>query len=112
MDDDTDVLESTQYMLVSEGYYVITGKNGEEAITKYKENKPDIVFLDIRMPVMDGYDAFFKIKEYDPKAKVVFITAFAIDDEKYIEAKKKTMLDFIIKPFTLEKLEEIIIKYT
>lgn len=112
VDDDVDVLESTQYILMSEGYEVITSKNGEEAVTKYKENKPDITFLDIRMPVMDGYDAFFKIKEFDPKAKVIFITAFSIDEDKYTEAKKNGLLDLINKPFSLEDLKKIIAKYT
>ena len=111
MDDDLDVLESTQYMLINEGYDVIPAKSGPEAIEKYKENKPDIVFLDIKMPVMDGYDAFFKIKELDPKAKVVLTSAFIIDDEKQKKARNANLLDMLEKPFSLEDMKKLIEKH-
>ena len=96
---------------MSEGYDIIPAKNGQEAVTKYRENKPDIVLMDIKMPVMDGYEAFFKIKEYDPKAKVVFITAFSVEDKKYQAARNQALLDIIRKPFSLEDLERLIEKY-
>ena len=61
VDDDSDFLESTQLMLMDEGYDVVPATNGEEAVAKYKEIKPDIVFLDIKMPGIDGYETFFRI---------------------------------------------------
>ena len=97
---------------MNEGHNVIPAKNGQEAVEKYKENKPDIVFLDIKMPVMDGYDAFFKIKEFDPNAKIVFITAFAVEDEKYQKVREKNLLDMVKKPFSLQDLKRLIEKYT
>ena len=71
VDDDTQFLEATEYMLKYENYEVVTAKNGEEAIKKYKESSPDIVLMDLKMPVMNGYDAFFKIKKDNPDAKIV-----------------------------------------
>ena len=111
VDDDLDVLESTQDMLVDKGYDVIPAKNGYEAVARYRVNKPDIVLMDVKMPLMDGYEAFYKIKEYDPKAKVVFITAFSVDDKKYQAAKKQAALGLIRKPFLLEDLEKLIDNY-
>jgi len=111
VDDDLDVLESTQYMLINEGYDVIPAKSGLEAIEKYKENKPDIVFLDIKMPVMDGYDVFFKIKKLDPKAKIIFVSAFTIDEHNYQKTRDANLLDLLKKPFSLEDMKKLIEKH-
>jgi len=111
VDDDLDVLESTQYMLMNAGYNVIPGKNGQEALEKYKEHKPDIVFLDVKMPVLDGYNAFYKIKEFDPKAKVVLITAFSVDGEEYQKASDIGLKELVRKPFSLEDMKRVIEKY-
>ena len=110
-DDDLDVVESTQYMLLEEGYEVITANNGEEAISAYKMYKPGIVFLDIRMPIIDGYETFFSIKKYDPNAKIIFITAFSVDDQKAEKAKEMGLLDLLHKPIEFEKIIELIQKY-
>ena len=64
VDDDAQFLEATEYMLKYENYEVITAKNGEEAIKKYDESTPDIVLMDLKMPVMNGYDATKKIIAY------------------------------------------------
>ncbi|MDH3657100.1 MAG: response regulator [Nitrosopumilus sp.] len=111
-DDDLDVLESTQYMLLDEGYEVITAHNGEEAVDMYKKHNPNIVLLDLRMPVLDGYDAFFNIKKYDPNAKVIFITAFSIDSQKTEKAKDKGLLDLMYKPIEFREIVKIIQKYS
>ena len=110
-DDDLDVLESTQYMLLEEGYDVIIANNGEEAINAYKMHKPGIVFLDIRMPIVDGYDTFFSIKKYDSNAKIIFITAYSVDDQKAEKAKEMGLLGLLQKPIEFKKIIEIIQKH-
>ncbi len=63
--------------LASEYYDVITGKDGFEALAKTKENKPDLVLLDVMMPGMDGFETCRKLKE-DPELShipVVMVTA-------------------------------------
>ena len=110
-DDDLDVLESTQYMLLDEGYEVITANNGTEAVDMYKKHNPDIAFLDIRMPVLNGYEAFFDIKKYDSDAKVIFITAFSVDSKKTEKAKERGLLDLLHKPIEFEQIIKIIQKY-
>jgi two-component system, chemotaxis family, chemotaxis protein CheY len=111
VDDDNDLLENTAYMVKSMGYGVITAENGMEAVERYKEIKPNLTIMDIKMPKMDGYDAFFKIKKHDSDAKVVLITAYSLDEKKHLKAKSMSLLTTINKPYTFEQLEELITKY-
>jgi len=108
VDDDVQFLEATEYMLKYENYAVITAKNGEEAIQKYRESRPDIVLMDLKMPVMNGYDAFFKIKEHDSDAKVVFTSAYAINDKEFNHAKSSGLFGLLTKPFDLNELNDIV----
>jgi len=112
VDDDIDIMEPVQYLLIEEGYQVITASNGNEAITKYKDNKPDITFMDIKMPVLNGYEAFNKIKEIDKNAKIVFTSGYAIDDEQFQTAKKFGLCDLLSKPFEIDSMIKMIKKYT
>jgi len=109
-DDDEEVLDTTATFIEFFGYNVIKAKNGHEAISKYKEQKPGLVFLDVKMPKMDGYDTFFEIEKEFPKAKVIFMTAHA-DYSKWAMAKSKNALELIEKPYSAEKLKEILDKY-
>ncbi|MGI0047211.1 MAG: response regulator [Nitrosotalea sp.] len=111
VDDDIDLLENTSFMIKSMGYDVITAQDGEEAIDKYKEARPELTIMDIKMPKIDGYDAFYKIKQLDQHAKVILITAYYIDEEKHQKAKSMSLIATISKPYTFEALEEIIKKY-
>ncbi len=110
-DDDLDVLESTQYMLLDEGYEVIIAHNGAEAVDMYKKHNPDIAFLDIRMPILSGYETFFNIKKYDPNAKIIFITAFSVDNKKTEKAKNEGLLELLHKPIEFKQIIKIIQKY-
>ena len=111
VDDDIDLLENTAFMIKGMGHDVFTAIDGHEGITKYKDVKPNLTFMDIRMPKMDGYDAFFKIKQYDSNAKVILITAYNQDEKKYLKAKSMSLVDTITKPYSFEILEELINKH-
>ena len=108
VDDDTQFLEATEYMLKYENYDVITAKNGEEAVKKYRESCPDIVLMDLKMPIMNGYDAFFKIKKKSPDAKIVFTSSYAINNEEFVKAKNSGLFGLLTKPFDLTELNNII----
>ena len=110
-DDDYDFLESTQLMFMDLGFDIIPAVNGEEAIQKYKENKPDIVFLDIKMPGINGYETFFRIIKHDKDARVFFTSSYAIDNEQFQEAKQKSLRGIIKKPFELKEVQQMIDKY-
>lgn len=100
-----DLVEGAGYTVVAEG------TNGEEGLEAYKEYKPDLITLDITMPVMDGVEALEKIMESDPGAKVIMITA-AGQQQKVIKALRVGAAKFIMKPFNrdevLNALQEII----
>ncbi len=111
VDDDVDLLENTAFMINSMGHDVFTAKDGEDGVTKYRDVNPDLTFMDIRMPKMDGYDAFFKIKQYDQDAKVILITAYNQDEKKYLKAKSIGLVDAISKPYSFEIIEGLIGKH-
>ena len=108
VDDDIQFLEATEYMLKYENYDVITAKNGEEAIKKFNASYPDIVLMDLKMPVMNGYDAFFRIKKDNPDAKIIFTSAYAINNEEFENAEKSGLFGLLTKPFDLNELNNMI----
>lgn len=111
VDDDVDLLENTAFMIRGMDHDVFTARDGDEAVTKYGDIKPDLTFMDIRMPRMDGYDTFFKIRQNDPNAKVILITAFNQDEKKHLKAKSMGLIDTINKPYSFETLEGLISKH-
>ncbi|MCM1099793.1 MAG: response regulator [Clostridium sp.] len=72
--------------------------NGEEGYLKFKELHPDVVTMDITMPVMDGIESLSLIKKENPEVKVLMITS-AGQKEKMIESIKRGADEFIMKPF-------------
>lgn len=79
-------------------------KNPEEGIAKIREHSPDLIFLDIQMPGMNGFDM---LKKLDEIPKVVFITAY---DEFALRAFEVNALDYLLKPVDPERLKETIQK--
>ena len=96
-------------MLVAEGYEVMEAENGLQAVEKYKTEKPDAVLMDITMPEMDGLSALKEIKAFDPKAKVVMLTALG-QESVVLEAIKSGARDFVVKPFERERVMSAITK--
>lgn len=83
--------------------------NGKEALLLLEKVKPDLITLDITMPVMDGLEALTKIKETYPEIKVVMVSA-AGQKNKVMEALKNGASDFIQKPFEGEDVIAVINK--
>jgi signal transduction histidine kinase/DNA-binding LytR/AlgR family response regulator len=87
--------------------------NGKEAVLLYQENDYDMIFMDLHMPEMDGFEATAKIKSSLKYQKlstpIIAVTASAFDEDK-VKAISNGMDDFITKPIVLKNLEETIIK--
>lgn len=97
-------------ILVANGYEVAgEAVNGQEAVEKYTSIHPDLVLMDITMPVMDGITATKTIKAKDPAANVVMCTAMG-QKNMVIEAIQAGAKDFIVKPFQPERVLESIKK--
>jgi two-component system chemotaxis response regulator CheY len=90
-----------------EGATFIEAKNGQEAVELYKENSPDICFLDIVMPVMDGVAAVKNIVEFDKQAIIIIVSSVGTQSmlKAAIDAGAK---DFIQKPIEKEQVEHVL----
>ncbi len=99
-----DILEKFGHEVVGEA------ENGNAGIQKYKELKPDIIFMDISMPEIDGVEAVRRIKAFDPSAVVIICSAMS-QQEQISEALKVGAVGYIMKPFKPEKVNEVIFKY-
>ncbi|NOY11861.1 MAG: response regulator [Archaeoglobi archaeon] len=109
VEDDPAVLDVVKLMLNGNNCQVLTARNGREAVDLYRFAKPDIVLMDIEMPVMDGIEATKEILRLDPNAKIIGVTAFSKTKGKDLIAAGA--LEMIEKPFTRRKLLAAIKKY-
>ena len=107
VDDDHDFLESLQLVFFEEGHQAYPVSNGYDAVAQYKKFRPDIVFLDIKMPGIDGYETFMQIKKHDPGARIVLMSGYMLDVIKYSDVEKSAT-GTISKPIQLDELKKII----
>ena len=97
-------------ILTKEGHEVVgEAENGEEAVAKYEELRPDVVTMDITMPKMDGIAAVKVIMESHPDAKIIMCTAMG-QKNMVLEAIQAGAKDFIVKPFQPYRVTEGIAK--
>lgn len=95
-------------MLEEEGMEIVgEAGNGEDAILKAKELKPDVITLDITMPVMDGLVALEKILEVSPNSRVIMCSAMG-QQAMVVDAIKAGAKDFVVKPFQKPRVIEAI----
>ncbi|PUE64567.1 response regulator [Arcobacter lacus] len=88
---------------------IYEAQNGQEALDLYKKISPKIVFLDLTMPIMDGFEALEKIKEFDENAKVVIISA-DIQKLSMDRVRELGAFNFIKKPIDTLKMQQILEK--
>ncbi|MEB3203329.1 MAG: response regulator [Candidatus Sericytochromatia bacterium] len=82
---------------------VAEAANGEQALERYKEVRPDLVVMDIVMPEVDGVTALSNILSFDPDARVVMVSSLGSKD-KVLESIKKGARNFVMKPFERDTL--------
>ncbi|WP_134685835.1 response regulator [Brevibacillus migulae] len=99
----TDILQKGGHEVVGHA------ENGQDAIEKYTQLKPDLVTMDITMPVMEGIDAVKGIKQFDPNAKVIMCSAMG-QQSMVVNAIQAGAKDFIVKPFQPDRVIEAIAK--
>lgn len=94
---------------IVENAEIIEGCNGEEAITFYEAHRPDVVFLDITMPIIDGFEALERIRAINPEALVVMISA---DRQKSTKEKVLSLgaSAIISKPIDEEEFRTTLLK--
>jgi len=109
IDDEKPTLSMFKLFLTAYGYEVITAENGEQGLSLFKENLPEIVFTDIRMPGIDGLEVLRQIRRMHQPSQVIIITGHG-DMEKAMEALDLEASDFINKPVERQALNSALVR--
>lgn len=107
IDDEHSVRWAFEKALQKANYEVALADNGLKGLNLYYEFKPDITFVDIRMPEMDGLQILEKVMKDDPKALIIVMTAYS-DMETTVNAMKLGAYDFLTKPFNIDECLSLI----
>lgn len=108
-DDDPVILRLLQVNLELEGFEVLLGNNGEEAVQIAQNEHPDLIILDIMMPRMDGYQACEKLKSLDDTRDIPVVFLSAKAQQSDIErGKAYGVVDYITKPFDPNDLIDVL----
>lgn len=109
VDDQRLMREGLRTLLELEPGLVVAGEagNGAEALARYAELRPDVVLMDVRMPVLDGVEATRRLRAEFPGARVIILTTF--DDDEYIfEGLRAGALGYLLKDVSIQELAEAI----
>lgn len=105
VDDETDVVLILKTALQSEGFIVDTAHNGRDALASVKEQKPDLILLDVMMPGMSGFEVMHALKADDSTATIPIIMLTGLSERKKIqEALVGGTNYYIVKPFEMTNL--------
>lgn len=97
VDDDADFIWLTVQMLENAGYQVIEAQNGEEALTRFEKENPDLVLMDYCMPGKDGLEISLQMKQLHPEIPIVITTGYA-EIKIAVNAMKVGVYNYVTKP--------------
>ena len=103
VDDEDLLVKGIRFNLQNDGYEIVTGSNGLEAIESAKVDKPDLIILDVMMPEMDGLTACAKIREFS-NVPIILLTAKTTDMDKLMGFDQGAD-DYLTKPFNILELK-------
>jgi two-component system response regulator HydG len=107
VDDKYNDRETLKTILEDKGYMVATANDGNEAIEMVKSKHFDIIFLDVRLPGMDGVETFERVKEIDPQVTVIMMTGYT-EEDLLKKAVSEGAYTCVHKPFNMENLIDIV----
>ncbi|HNG45965.1 MAG TPA: response regulator, partial [Elusimicrobiota bacterium] len=107
VDDEPSVGMIFHRILGDAGYEVISAANGAEGLRALKKQAPDLVFLDLQMPGMDGIETLRRLRETHPDLTVIIMTAYQTVNSA-VETMKLGALDYLIKPLDAERLKSVV----
>ena len=108
VDDEVDICDFVRNFFKERNFEVFVAYDGKKALEVVKSKKPEIILLDLRMPIMGGMEALKEIQNINSDSKVVVITAIE-DTQTAEEAKHNGAIDYITKPLLLEQLERTVL---
>lgn len=97
-------------VLFGKKYTLVHAWNGEEAVAYYQQYAPSLILMDIKMPIMDGFEAACKIRSFSSDIPIIALTAFAFESEKQ-HAWKCKFNDYLVKPLNIPLLKKTLSKY-
>ena len=103
VDDEDLLVKGIRFNLQNDGYTIITGSNGKEAVEQARNQKPDLIILDVMMPEMDGLTACAKIREFS-NIPIILLTAKTTDMDKLLGFDQGAD-DYLTKPFNILELK-------
>ncbi|SPD75724.1 Acetoacetate metabolism regulatory protein AtoC [uncultured Desulfobacterium sp.] len=104
VDDEAAMRESLKDWLMEDGYAVAVAPSGERAVAMALEKAFDVIFLDLKMPGMDGLEALMKLRSVSPESEIIIMTAYATVDTAVL-AMKEGAFDYLVKPFDPDEIE-------
>jgi len=107
VDDNVSLCRTLSLVLGRQGYTVNTAKDGLEALVKVQESPFDMIFMDIKMPLMDGVETYRRIKKIRPEAVVMMMTAYAVEDLVQ-QALEEGAYGIVYKPLDIGKVVAVI----
>lgn len=107
VDDEAIIRQSLKAWFLEDGYEIDIAENAEDALKLYEKGKYDLILLDIKMPGMSGMDLLVKLKEFDPDAIIILITAYA-SVSSAVKALKSGAYDYITKPIDPDELSHLV----
>lgn len=107
VDDEPLVRTTAQAILEQLGYEVLVAEDGARAVELYEAERPDLVVLDMIMPIMNGRQAFERLKELDPEVRVLLSSGFA-KSEDVASMRAQGLKGFVTKPYAMRGLAEAV----
>ena len=104
VDDEKNIVDILSFNLKKQGYKIITAFDGEAALTAYSKNKPDIILLDVMLPLIDGFDVCKTIRKTDKTTPIIMLTAREEETDKVFGLELGAD-DYITKPFSIRELQ-------
>ncbi len=111
-DDEADIVETLAFMLEAQEFNVITANDGEAALLKAKEERPDLILLDVMMPKINGYKVcrLLKFDKQYNNIPILMLTARSQDEDRAI-GEETGADEYITKPFDIEEVVEKVKEY-
>ncbi|MBN1383290.1 MAG: response regulator [Elusimicrobia bacterium] len=109
VDDEREIRELLSAELEQQGYVISTAKDGKECLEKIKDEKFDLILLDLQMPKLSGLQTLIEIKKIEPNVDVIIMTAHATVSTA-VESLKTNAYDYVTKPFNFDELKHKIKK--
>lgn len=107
VDDHTNMQTTLKDILEDEGYQVMTAQTGQEAIDFCQKQKFDVILMDVRMPDLNGVEAYRRIRNFIGEARVIMMSAYSVEELKR-EALQEGVIAFLQKPLHVETLLALI----